>query len=666
MLKKAFFPILLILIPFFCFSAVPRTISYQGIVVDNQGNPKPDGLKSFTFTLFTDSTTADSVWSEVKDITTKRGLFATNLGDKVPLTIPFDTQYWLSVTVERVTLPGRVRLTATPYALRADTAEVAKKLASQTSGQNVNFAGVVNADSLSVTKGIAVENGIAGTAIARLVIQTNSIDGSDTKSVGITGASLPISTTRSGYVIVAGNEEPTYKGNVAIAAGAGDGTTTGAISCSPRMYFSTRPSNDRNWNLALGRFFTFEGFDNDESYILHNTYYSSPGGWKYRESDANAGASLLKVGAGVFDFKVAGDGTKDNSIDWINSLKITNTGNVGIGKISPTYKLDVEGSTNIDSNLIVGKTATIDSLKSIKGINALSLTTNGNINTGSGDITTNTVYSKCIRVGTTDTTTYDPLNVNLSVGALTYYQNATTKNGVYTGAIFSSVANSGSTYQRWFMGAVSSNAGYAPHIVLGQRTGNTIHSERMRLNSLGYVGINDTAPSCRLDVAGSVNIDTNLIVQGKACIGIQQTSNDYQLYVNGSFYASAGPCCASDLRFKTNIDTIKNALSTIESLAGVTYNWKTEAFPERNFSKERQIGLIAQDVEKVLPEVVHTDADGYKSMSYDKLTAVLIEAVKSQQKIIESQKSINDNQQNEIEQLKTSLQELNAAIGLIK
>jgi predicted adenine nucleotide alpha hydrolase (AANH) superfamily ATPase len=164
----------------------------------------------------------------------------------------------------------------------------------------------------------------------------------------------------------------------------------------------------------------------------------------------------------------------------------------------------------------------------------------------------------------------------------------------------------------------------------------------MLIDSLGNVGIGPTPPDqYRLRVSGG-----DARVDGFVYLTSTQTT--------------------SDRRFKTDIDTIKNALSTIESLAGVTYSWKTEAFPERNFSKERQIGLIAQDVEKVLPEVVHTDADGYKSMSYDKLTAVLIEAVKDQQKIIESQKSINDNQQNEIEQLKTSLQELKAAFGLNK
>jgi len=86
--------------------------------------------------------------------------------------------------------------------------------------------------------------------------------------------------------------------------------------------------------------------------------------------------------------------------------------------------------------------------------------------------------------------------------------------------------------------------------------------------------------------------------------------------------------CTSDSRYKKNITPIGNALARIMNLDGVYYNWKASEFKDMNFSKERQIGFVAQDVEKVFPELVHTDKDGYKSMSYDKMTAVLVEAVK--------------------------------------
>ena len=55
-------------------------------------------------------------------------------------------------------------------------------------------------------------------------------------------------------------------------------------------------------------------------------------------------------------------------------------------------------------------------------------------------------------------------------------------------------------------------------------------------------------------------------------------------------------------------------------------------FKNHNFPGGKQVGFIAQEVEKVLPEVVSTDSEGYKSVSYDKFSAVLVEAVKELKK----------------------------------
>jgi len=63
-------------------------------------------------------------------------------------------------------------------------------------------------------------------------------------------------------------------------------------------------------------------------------------------------------------------------------------------------------------------------------------------------------------------------------------------------------------------------------------------------------------------------------------------------------------------------------------LDGVKYEWKNDEYPAMNFPEGSQIGLIAQDVEPLLPELVHESEDGYKSIDYARLTAVLVEAMK--------------------------------------
>jgi len=125
------------------------------------------------------------------------------------------------------------------------------------------------------------------------------------------------------------------------------------------------------------------------------------------------------------------------------------------------------------------------------------------------------------------------------------------------------------------------------------------------------------------------------------------------LYVSGNFYYTGSFSNTSDKRFKSNIATIDNSLSKILALRGVSFNWKSDSeirtltAGSKNFGEEdqpiyfpegKQIGLVAQEVETVIPQIVQTDIDGFKSIDYTKLGPVLIEAIKEQQKIIDDLK----------------------------
>lgn len=87
---------------------------------------------------------------------------------------------------------------------------------------------------------------------------------------------------------------------------------------------------------------------------------------------------------------------------------------------------------------------------------------------------------------------------------------------------------------------------------------------------------------------------------------------------------------SSDARLKQNIQTIPG-LNIIEQLRGVSFNWKASGLPSA--------GVIAQEVEQVLPSAVHTDASGMKSVDYDQIIGPLIEAVKTQQAEIDDLKA---------------------------
>ncbi|HET8859379.1 tail fiber domain-containing protein [Marivirga sp.] len=91
----------------------------------------------------------------------------------------------------------------------------------------------------------------------------------------------------------------------------------------------------------------------------------------------------------------------------------------------------------------------------------------------------------------------------------------------------------------------------------------------------------------------------------------------------GVINATGGVTQNSDRRLKENILVLDNALSNTLKMRGVSYNWI-----DKNKSQKNQIGVIAQEVEAIYPEFVHTDENGMKAVNYAQMTAVLIEAIK--------------------------------------
>lgn len=106
---------------------------------------------------------------------------------------------------------------------------------------------------------------------------------------------------------------------------------------------------------------------------------------------------------------------------------------------------------------------------------------------------------------------------------------------------------------------------------------------------------------------------------------------DGRLSLYGNLYVSGTVTSASDRRFKRDIRYLDPAksLSQILRLQPARYHWRQEDFPDRRFPNGEDLGLIAQEVEAVLPQLVHTDQKGYKSLEYAKFAPVLISAVQA-------------------------------------
>ena len=166
------------------------------------------------------------------------------------------------------------------------------------------------------------------------------------------------------------------------------------------------------------------------------------------------------------------------------------------------------------------------------------------------------------------------------------------------------------------------------------------------------------------DVAGLAVTDGNIIVgngsnfvaesgaTARTSLGVG-TGNDVQFDSFGVGTAASGTTgeiratndvtafYSSDVALKENIINIPNPLEAIKKLNGVLFDWKKSYIDQRGgedgyFVRKRDVGVIAQEVEKVLPEAVGQRPDGIKAVKYDRLTCLLIEAVKQLQDKVES------------------------------
>ena len=184
---------------------------------------------------------------------------------------------------------------------------------------------------------------------------------------------------------------------------------------------------------------------------------------------------------------------------------------------------------------------------------------------------------------------------------------------------FNSHFNAGPVFSEYVSGA-----SYAAEINFNRTTG------KLSLTTSSNSGeLNDPVIS---------NAD-QLVLDKNGNVGIGSAGPTEKLHVNGNILADSY-LYTSDERFKKEIRTVDKALDGVRKLRGVTYVWKRESFPDRNFEDIMQFGLIAQEVEEVYPDLVNTNKKGFKSVKYANIVSILIEAMKEQDKIVSKNKEM--------------------------
>ncbi len=214
-----------------------------------------------------------------------------------------------------------------------------------------------------------------------------------------------------------------------------------------------------------------------------------------------------------------------------------------------------------------------------------------------------------------------------------------------------------------FGGSVTSTAYSGTATFAGFRSGGTIGAPAAvgttqivaSLNAMGHTGSEfepggriwfratqnwtPTARGMQIQFATTNNDATSnsvkMTIDHDGDVGIGTDNPLSRLHVNGA--ARIGSCvyeedgdvaCVSDRRFKRDVRAFPEMLDRVASLQPVRYSWRREAFPERQFTAGESVGLIAQDVEQVMPELVVEDTDGAKAVSYSRLPLYAIQAIK--------------------------------------
>jgi hypothetical protein len=318
-------------------------------------------------------------------------------------------------------------------------------------------------------------------------------------------------------------------------------------------------------------------------------------------------------------------------------MVVRTSGNVGIGTATPAARLDVTGTIKItDGTEGTGKVLTSDTsgIASWQTIPVVAETdpqvSSATINQvpkwNGTALTDGIITDDGTNVGIGTSSPSYKLDVsNGDIGFAGDLRRGVSKNlNVNSGDCFGieqvSVAQSGSVAMlRLYTSSVGSSA-----IGFGKYTDATSFTEFAQFDNSGNLGIGITSPSQKLHVDGNI-----------------------------CYTGSISAC--SDKRYKKSIVPLSCALEKVLKMQGVSYYWKTEEFNDKSFDDNKQIGVIAQEIEKLYPELVTTDKNGYKSVDYSRLTPILVEAIKELKKENDALQARINSSDEEISKIKAHL-----------
>jgi hypothetical protein len=447
-------------------------------------------------------------------------------------------------------------------------------------------------------------------------------------------------------------------------------------------------ANDKAIEIGGSNSSTYTGLN--VTSVAKNCYYDGTN-WIYKQSGVS---SLLYQQSflGSHIFYNAGSGTAGGTIAFAERMRITDTGNVGIGTASPVSKLQVQdgdirlqssggnpsilfGSYGVSTSYPQGSMVLSDAGfyggnfdfytkangAATNGLNfIMRLGSEGNVGIGTTSPTSKVSISDGVSMYSAETGVMLDIKRNVTNG-----NNTTSKTGIRLG-------NNSNSFSIFYGGTsdrlrfIDGGEVEVMSLVNGGNVGigTTAPSDELTVNSAGNsTGIaiqrsgvtkglleigssSDTFAISATSATGILTFATNsserMRIASTGNVGIGTTSPSYNLHVEGnvsgiSIYASHDIAAFSDITVKKEVKRIENAIEKVKELNGYTYVRTDDE------TGTRRAGVIAQEVQKVLPEVVSANPDGTLNVAYSNMIALLIEGMKEQQATIEKlQSEINE------------------------
>jgi hypothetical protein len=668
--------IILVVLASLSLAAIPKMINYQGMLTGADGKtPVPNANYPILFSIYNTSSGGSSLWSHTYNVSVTNGLFNVILGDSgAPINLAFDTTYWLGIKVGAdLELSPRIRLTSVGYAYRASVADSAVVAVSAPTGGGWTDDGT------------------------RVRLQTST----DSVGIGTTSPAAKLDVngdvnTGTSYKI-GGNRVLSNPGTENVFLGVNAGATNTGIQ-GTFVGYEAGYRNQGNKNVFLGRsagYWNTTGIENTflgwtAGYATtaggHNTFVGVAAGTSNTTGSNNtfvgAAAGYLDTSAGYNTFVGANAGAYNStgsgnaSLGYCAGYHATGNNNTFLGP--QTGVLNTTGSGNV----FIGYAAGYNEIGSNKLYIANSDTgpplIYGDFSTGKVGIGTKSPSAKLtvndtianvwptvpgIMIGNSSGNTaiwmgknndnfldimwsdpdygriycaaYKPLVLQEYGGRVGIGTNSPVSklhvsgyedewHGKDASICISNTASGGGN---WYLRAgATGTATPAGGFSIADEVG-----YRVFIDNTGNVSIGPTAPSEKLDVDGTAKLRNMPNATG---------SNENYVVVDASGVLRKGSSTSSSKRYKENIRDLEVVPESILQLNPVRFQWKTTGAED--------IGLIAEEVEKTVPDLVVYDKEGKPdAVKYDKVALYLLELAKAQQKEIDLLKG-------EIEKLKSS------------